>query len=175
MAGSSRRPRWHVAVAAVVAGVVASGASAQASPAPDGPAAVRPSDERARSLVGSAVAASPTVAALVNTLASSDVIVLVQVSQGVGFAGDLRMMTTAGGSRILLVRVNVGQSRQDQIAVFGHELQHASEVAQAPEVQDEAGLARLMARIGRETGRGTYETDAAVQVGRLVRQEAGRR
>jgi hypothetical protein len=44
----------------------------------------------------------------------------------------------------------------------------------ATDVRDEAGLARLMRRIGRETERGAFETEEAVRVTATVRREVAR-
>jgi len=132
-------------------------------------------DARARALVEAAIAASPTVASLVEGLGSSDVVVLVQVTLDVRFAGNLRFVACAGGSRFLVIRVFAAQPPEDQVATLGHELQHACEVGEAAGVRDERSLGELMARIGRATGRRTFETDAAVRVGRQVRAEVTRR
>ena len=162
-----RRAATFALVACAAAGAPAPGAAA--------PGRVRPADDRSRALVEAAVAASPTVAALVSTLAGTDVVVVLQVRVGVGYAGDLRFATRAAGARYLVLRVDACQTPEDQIAMLGHELQHAREVAGAPAVGDEESLAALMASIGRATGKRTYETDAAVRVGRQVRQEVRRR
>jgi len=104
------------------------------------------------------------------------VIVMVQVTLMPTFVGgDMRMLSATPSWRYLVVRVDASRSPEDQMEFLGHELQHAREVAGATDVRDEAGLARLMARIGRQTGRGTFETDAAVQVSRQVRRELGQR
>jgi hypothetical protein len=65
-----------------------------------------------------------------------------------------------------------------QISVMAHELQHALEVAEAPEVTDAASLVDLFRRIGyvkAESGRGiAYETKAARGVGDRVAEELRR-
>jgi predicted DNA-binding transcriptional regulator YafY len=56
--------------------------------------------------------------------------------------------------------------------VLGHELQHAMEIAAAPDVRDTVTLRALYLRIGYErTNGGYYETDAALEVGRQVSAE----
>ena len=60
-----------------------------------------------------------------------------------------------------MIRVSIRLSPLDRIALLGHELRHATEVAAAPDVRDEAALARLIARIGWAKSRGQFETDAA--------------
>jgi hypothetical protein len=150
------------------------GALAGAVPAAAADGRVRGVDPRSQALVAKAGKASPTVAALLVALDQTDVVVQVQVTfVPNALGGDLRLLTVVVGSRYLLVRVDTTRSPEEQIGFLGHELRHAQEVAGAADVQDEAGLARLMARIGRATGRGTFETDAAVQVSRQVRRELG--
>jgi hypothetical protein len=134
--------------------------------------AVRHTDSRSAELLQTAIASSPTVAALVGSLQGTDVIVSVQVTlRRFGFAGDLRILTTAGGHRYLMIRISAEQSPSDQVAYLGHELQHANEIAQAHDVQDDAGLIRLMSRIGHEGLGGTFETDAARRITRQVQAE----
>jgi hypothetical protein len=74
----------------------------------------------------------------------------------------------------LKVRLNVfGRSRNEQISVLGHELQHVSEVAAAAGVDDVPGMRRLFERIGQQTDLAgkKYETAAAQAVEDLVRAE----
>jgi len=159
--------------AVLVACLVGSPAGmAWAGPADAAPGAVRPADSRTAELLRAAIVSSPTVAALVGSLEGTDVIVSVQVTlRRFGYAGDLRILTAAGGRRYLMIRVSAEQSPSDQVAYLGHELQHANEVAQAPEVQNDAGLIRLMRRIGRKGFGGAFETDAAQRVTRQVQKE----
>ena len=61
------------------------------------------------------------------------------------------------------------------MALLGHELQHAVELAEAPAVEDAADYEQLYERIGYEScssaARRCFETDAAVQAGRDVLRE----
>ena len=58
------------------------------------------------------------------------------------------------------------------IALVGHELRHALEVAESPDVRDEAGLIALYERIGHpSTGIHQYDTLAAQDAGRQVKAE----
>lgn len=172
MARHERGRGWAVGAALVTCLAGGPASRAWAVPADSGPSAVRPADSRSAELLPTAIASSPTVAALVDSLEGSDVIVSVQVTlRRFGFAGDLRILTAAGGRRYLMIRVSADQSPSDQVAYLGHELQHANEIAQAPDVHDDAGLVRLMSRIGRKGFRGAFETDAAQRVTRQVQAE----
>jgi len=172
MAANSKRAGRLVAVMAAmtVVGWLADGHHAVAA---DGAGdKVRGTDSRARAVISRAAQASPTIAALLVALNATDVVVMVQVTlMPVPLGGDMRMLAATATCRYLAVRLDARRSPGEQMEFLGHELQHAKEVAEAKDVRDEEGLARLMARIGRKTGNGTFETDAAVQVGRLVRRE----
>jgi hypothetical protein len=159
---------WALAVAAAIGSASPAGADAARRPILTG-------DDRAAGLARAAAAASPTVASLVEELGSGDVIVVVEVTREPFDAlGDLRLQAVAGGVRYLRIRVKADLKRWEQIAMLGHELQHAREVAQAPDVRDEASLARLMRRIGREVYKGRFETAAAIEVADRVRREIAR-
>lgn len=176
MAPTARRNRRQAVAAGLVAAlVIAANPTAQAAPPSEARQAVRPSDARSQALVRSAAASSPTVAALLDSLETTDVIVLLQSPMArFGFAGDLRFLSATGGRRYVAVRVSAEQPPRDQIAILGHELQHAAEVAGAPEVTSGSALAGLMRGIGRRSLGGAFETDAAVEVTRQVRKEVMR-
>jgi hypothetical protein len=159
---------WALAVSAVIGLACPAGADAtRRAILTDGDCAAR--------LVRAAAAASPTVASLVEELGSSDVIAVVELTREPFDAlGDLRLQAVAGRVRYLRIRVKADLKPWEQMAMLGHELQHAREVAQAPDVRDEAGLARLMRRIGREVYKGRFETPAAIEVAIRVRREIAR-
>jgi hypothetical protein len=58
------------------------------------------------------------------------------------------------------------------VSVLGHELQHAVEIAAAPEVRDLATQRNFYLRTGYETrGGGYFESEAALEAGRRVAAE----
>ena len=134
---------------------------------------VRGLDASARSLILEAAASSTTVASLMTALDASDVIVLVAVAfRFDSFAADTRFITTSGGARLLSIRIDKLRGRREQIALLGHELQHALEIAREPGARSAADMRRLMERIGRASGkRGALETDAAIAAERRVAHE----
>ena len=70
------------------------------------------------------------------------------------------------------VRIRIPGARFNLISALGHELQHALEIAAAPDVRDTVTLRTHYLRIGYERmGRGYYETDAALEAGRRVSAE----
>jgi hypothetical protein len=127
----------------------------------------------AQALLARARATSPTVASLLSTLEASDVIVMVSVTfMSEGLAGDMRFLTATACARIPCVRIDRLRPPAEQMSWLGHELQHAVEVAGAPEVRSEADLMTMMQRIGRSRGQGRlFETDAAAACGRQVARE----
>lgn len=136
-----------------------------------------------RSTAGALVAAidegaerSATLRALVERLDGSDVIAYVEYADlDDRLAGQLAFMSAAGGRRYVHVSINRRQPRDLQIAILGHELEHAVEIADAPEVIDEPTMARFYARVGfgGETIAGVtrFDTLAAIAAGRRVLQE----
>jgi hypothetical protein len=69
--------------------------------------------------------------------------------------------------RVTLWSLTLGEA----IPWFAHELQHAIEVAQAPEVTDARSLAQLYRRIGWEGQAGRFESNRARAIGNLVRNQ----
>jgi len=119
----------------------------------------------ARPLLEDALGRSATIRRLVAVLETSDVLVYVvlqfEIPSG---SGDLHLMPTVAGTRRALIRIDVRQTIPERFKLLGHELQHAVEVASAPDVRDQAGMRRLFSRIGVLTPIG-FETDAAVHAG----------
>lgn len=139
---------------------------------------VRPITSSARSLVAEATARSSIVTGLMDDLERSDVVVYV-VDGMAGIRTDppasLAFLSCAAGVRY--VRVQIGRWMTPpwvRIAELAHELQHAVEVARAPEVKDGDSLGRLYRRIGWESQRGRFESQEAVTVGfRVLYQQLG--
>jgi hypothetical protein len=81
-------------------------------------------------------------------------------------------MPLSGQQRYLRVQVAVTMNPDEMISIIAHELRHAIEVADAPDVRNETGLVKLYERIGRKSGvPHCYETDAAQDAARHVRRE----
>jgi hypothetical protein len=135
---------------------------------------VRTLDTRIQSLLTQGMRRSPTFASLVTAVSQTDVIVYIESARHLppSLAGRLLLLPHTGGPRYLRVQVEAHRNVDDLISTIGHELQHALEIAGAPDVQDQGGLVRLYKRIG-EAGPGehSYDTEAARIAGRLVRAE----
>ncbi len=125
-------------------------------------------------LAASAVERSPLIATFVKELERSDVIVYLELLTAPH--GELHAWTTfvawTGGNRYLLLQVDgrdTGPS--ERIAMLGHELCHALEVARAPQVHDTASFRRLYEDIGTQWGPDRFETADARAAERRVRDD----
>jgi len=86
---------------------------------------------------------SPTFAALLTKLDASDVIVHLTDALEPCASGSKACLTfveSTGGYRYLRVMVTKRESEMDVRRHLAHELQHAVEIADAPQVRDAAGL-----------------------------------
>jgi len=79
-------------------------------------------------------------------------------------------ITRAGAYRLVHVMV-APESGDRRLLTMAHELQHAIEVLEAPEVATEAAVDELFERIGTPTSAGIVETEAALDVERAVGRE----
>ena len=136
---------------------------------------VRGATPAVKTLIDEGIRRSPTFKALVERLNRSDVVVYINVTRDLpsGLDGRLCFMTYAGSVRYLHAQVLEGLDVDSLIAVAAHELQHAVEVADHPEVKDTQALDRLYQRIGERSpvAHNRYDTPAARSTGRRVRQE----
>jgi hypothetical protein len=144
---------------------------------PADPPHVRVTDRRLRVLFEEGKGSSPTFQALVSRLEESDVVVYVEEDRSStdGFEGRLSFLSVVGGTRYLLIRLVPLASPIQQLAMMAHELQHAVEVADNPDVVDEASLFREYMRIGYLNGVTStglaVDTRAAIETAALVAQE----
>ena len=122
---------------------------------------------------------SPTFRRLVDELDQMGTIVYVE--RGICGFGHYKAclphsITIAGGIRFLRIVVERGQGGAQELALIGHELQHALEIARAPDIRSPDDITALFRRIGRSPHcpRGTpdcYETSAALAAGDQVLRE----
>jgi hypothetical protein len=139
----------------------------------DGPH-VRGVSPRMSRLIEHATQRSRTFASLVEALEATDVIVHVEEVPKLATGVDGRLMFVHGGRGVRYLRAQVltGRNAAETMAVVGHELQHALEVALHADVRDDRAFAALYARIGDRPGHpDRYDTAAAREAGRRVRQE----
>jgi hypothetical protein len=139
-------------------------------------AAVRTAEPVIASALTMAASHSPTFQALLDRLRASDLIVYVRTRYELPQAmhGQLTFVGTGGQRRYLLVNVAWGLMDDYLIATLAHELQHAVEVAERPDIVDSASLGRAyesfgmqkMHRIGK-----AFETQRAIDTGKQVLAE----
>ena len=136
---------------------------------------LRTIDSRMRALVREGIRSSASFRALVDRINRSDVVVYIQCD---GYTSPSRMtfMTSAGGLRYVLVRVQRMLLRDQQLAIMAHELQHAVEVADAPAIVDEVSLAQEYRKIGYVNRYSmapgiAFDSVAAVETGQRVLRE----
>jgi hypothetical protein len=135
---------------------------------------VRAVDTRIGGAIADGLRRSTTFAQLVLALDRSDVIVYIETARGMPSSLAGRMLITPGpaGYRYLRIQVAAASRGNELIALVGHELQHALEVAESPGVRDELSLIALYEAIGHGSkGPHRYDTMAAQNAGRRVRQE----
>ena len=138
---------------------------------------LRTADRHIRALLAEGVAHSPSLRALVDRLARGNVIVYLRCAQlSSRLDGQLTFVSAAGGFRYVLVHLAFDRPWQRQIATLGHELQHAVEIAEQPDIVDAAALARAYTRIGfvrpaTQHAIRSFDTLAAIMAGEQVRRE----
>jgi hypothetical protein len=136
------------------------------------PAHVRPVSASAVLLLTEAAAKSPTVNTLIERLAWSDTIVYVEIigSPEISLART-KLVAASPAARFLRISINARVAAWDRVALLGHELQHALEIAGAADVRDDEGIRKLYARIGFKGGQDRFETAAARETEWRVRTE----
>jgi len=139
---------------------------------------VRTTDRRLHRLLHEGLRTSDTFRGLVERLHQSDVVVYLECGGSARPAGGrLTFVSAVGGYRYVHVRVSRLTSTDQQIAIIGHELRHAVEIADAPDVVDGPSLAVAYERIGYAKPRVVglaFDSDAAIEAGyRVLRELSG--
>jgi hypothetical protein len=121
-------------------------------------------------------AALPTTAALLQRLNESDQVVYVEFTNSPMIpTARTKLVTATSTVRFLRVAINAHVLPGDRLPLLAHELQHAVELANAPDVRDDDGVRQLYRRIGRASGLDEFETAAAMNTERRVRREMAAR
>ncbi|MEO8359496.1 MAG: hypothetical protein ABI672_05655 [Vicinamibacteria bacterium] len=134
-----------------------------------------PLNAEAIHLLTEAAERSPLVTTLLQDLERTDVVVyLADMLPGrpADPSSYLTFLSKEGATRYLMIRIDAWKvTRFERICLLGHELQHALEVAGAPDVLDAESLATLYRRIGWESGQNRFETTAARSMGYQVKAQ----
>lgn len=163
--------RWGAAAAVLMALILAGAVSVGAEPVPR----LRGRSVRLAAVIQKATNRSATFAALVEQIDRSDGVVYVEEDEcGHGVKACLADVRKAGPNRFLRVVVDARLSVVEQMAVIGHELQHAIEVLSDPAVTSNDAMYFFYAG-GRGWRSGSaFETRAALAAGDGVRAELRR-
>ena len=134
---------------------------------------VRATDPRMEAAVAYGIERSPTFRWLVDAISRSDLIVYISTRASMipPLDGEIHFVTSVGAYRYMRILIRGELSPWDRTATIGHELQHAREVAEAPDVVDNRTMDALYHRIGFACGVDRHETDAARAVTVQVTQE----
>lgn len=153
--------------------MIARGAPAEAFEPPRG--RVVALSEAAASLLTLAAERSPLIISQLWELERSGMVIYVtnlKAGQAPGPKSYLSFLAAEASLRYVLIRIEHWQiSPNERLALLGHELEHALEVARASEVRDALGMAALFRRIGHEVSPNSFETAAARETGHRVRAE----
>jgi hypothetical protein len=142
---------------------------------------VRSTDPIVLAALAKGMARSATFRSLVNRLDGSNVIVHVDRRHGGSRqSGFTQFVAATRHVRYLRITLVAGDASHATVALLGHELRHAVETAEAPEVADEAAYRALYRQIGEAScapPQWCFETAAADEAGARVYAElrTGRR
>lgn len=135
---------------------------------------VRSLDRRVSDALAVGVRRSATFARLLAALDGSDVIAYIELSHDLPTTtqGRLVLATKSLTHRYVRIQVRAMQAPDEVIAIIGHELQHALEIAGAPGVRDSTTMRQHYERVGAGRSHSLgFETREAQDAGRRVRLE----
>ena len=161
------------ATATLLAGLATATLGAAGRPTPNPTAHVRAMQPAGAELLETGMARSATFRRLVNRIERSDVIVYIDLRPDMPdhLGGTLRFVVRSATDRFLRIQLNRALSEGALVAFLGHELQHAVEVAEAPDISSAEDLRGLYRRVGVRTGPDSYDSIAAREAGYTVREE----
>ena len=135
---------------------------------------VRTTDPRVQSWFELGASESQTFRDLLAHLGESDLIVHVQVVDHLKVAGQTYFVASAGGVRYVRIEVLAARDAREMVALIGHELQHAVEIADTPRVRDRQSLAQFYRMMSDNSGftDGYDSADARVMEDRVRREMA---
>ncbi len=163
----------RLALALVLALAAAQGLTADGLKVSNPTTRIRPMQTRVESLVAAGMARSGTFRALVRRLEASDVIVYIEARHDLreGVGASMKYIVSSASDRFLRIQLNAAHNTNTLVALLGHELQHAVEVADHPEVQSSDDLRAFYRKTGVRTGPDAFDSTAARETGYLVRAE----
>lgn len=140
---------------------------------------VRSTDARIVETLHEGYSRSDMFKTLVDQLNGTDTIVYVE--RGICSFGHFKAclphaIAVAGDTRFIRIVVDPSENGAHEVALIAHELQHALEIARAPNIRAADDITALFRRIGRSPHcplgtQDCYETDAALAAGDAVLRE----
>ncbi len=163
----------RLALALVIAFAAAHGLTADGLHVSNPHTRVRPMQKHVESIVAAGMARSATFRTLVRRLEASDVIVYIETRRDLreGVGASMKYITSSASDRFVRIQLNASYNTNTLVALLGHELQHAVEVADNPDVQSPEDLRAFYRRHGVRTGPDAFDSTAARETGYLVRAE----
>jgi hypothetical protein len=132
---------------------------------------VRPMSQAAREVVDDAARRSPTIARFLEIIERSDTIVYIDLDFTLRSEGATTLIASNDLCRFIRVSIGKMLTTYRRIEMLGHELQHAVEIIQAPQVRDSTGVRQLFSRIGWLLTDLSFESAGAIGAERQVRRE----
>jgi hypothetical protein len=134
---------------------------------------VRSTDARALAWIQAGAVGSATFRDLLKRLSESDLIVYVQVVDGLnGAFGHTYFVKATDTVRYIRIEVVPSGNFHEMVALVGHELQHAVEIAGAPRVRDRQTLAQFYLGMGENAlSSGQYDSVEARATEERVKRE----
>ena len=134
---------------------------------------IRTSSRHVHRMVADVATKSPTFAALLEQLDRTNVAVYLQFVADLPRPrhGQLHFISAAEGVRYVRVQIRAGLPLDQLAAILAHELRHALEVGEHPEVVCDETMEDLYHRIGLRQSEKQFETRDAQSTGKKVREE----
>jgi hypothetical protein len=134
---------------------------------------IRTASRNVRELVDLVASRSPTFANLLQRLDRTNVAVYLQFVADLPTPrhGQLHFIGASEEFRFVRVQVKAGLPLDQLASILGHELRHALEIGESPEVDCDESMEELYRRIGKRQSPRQFETSEAAETGRKVREE----
>jgi hypothetical protein len=139
---------------------------------------VRAVDPHAQEWIRVGASGSKAFRTLLTRLAASDLIVYIEIVDRIvgGAAGQMYFVTATAGVRYVRIELVADGTVREMVALLGHELQHAVEIADARQVRDQHGMALLYLGMTENAPSTRYDSvEARVTEERVRRELSGYR
>ncbi len=143
-----------------------------AAPTSPGAGGVVTSTAWVNTLLRDGVLRSPTFAGITSQLQELDVVATVEPALQIksGLSGYTMFITRTPLRRYVRIYFDPRLQRCQQIAIIGHELRHALEVALHPQVVNQATMKAMYQEHGHGEG-DRWDTEGAIQAGKIILRE----